>query len=646
MNTNRIMIKKKDQSTNSAGRFTAIALVIFMIISCFSVEGRAQNQQQLICKFPSPSSVFVGGLLGEAILNSEESRLRNLPDWNNGELIRIFSPESRALNKKKDWYGEHAGKWLYSMALSVNRSGSEEMKELLLKTANSLIKWQEEDGYLGTYSVAQRLTAKETSHKYSWDVWNLSYMTLGLLKVNEYFPHPRYSDAALKIGELFLKTFGDGQNLITDYGTRKGISATVILDPIVELYTLTKDEQYLNFAELIIRQIEKKEGVRIVSEALRNKDLENVGEGKAYQLIWNLTAIVKLYQITENNDYLIAAENAWQNIVDHHLSITGGPWGGIGKHYECFNRQGFWSPYGFIETCSVMSWIQLNRELFECSGKAKYFHEIEKSAYNALLGAQFPNGDWSYHSFANGCRHAANFNDCCPSSGTLALEELPELIYSQKGNGIACNIYGESAASITLPNSVQVRIVQETEYPFDDDIRLSVFPSKQSVFPIYIRIPDWAKNVSIRVNSQEINVDKRFYGDYLSIERLWKENDIIEVEFPFEMNIISKSESIQKPQSRDEISRVNWIALKRGPLTYATNGLIDGKEREKTYQVPDQNKGAYFSPVGTPKSFRGPAYELQLPGTKPQLFLPYYEAGGRMPGKWRLSWIIDDIEKK
>src|SRR5690606_34573686 len=134
------------------------------------------------------------------------------------------------------------------------------------------------------------------------------------------------------------------------------------------------------------------------------------------------------------------------------------------------------SPYGFVETCSVMSWIQLNRELYKITGQAKYIHEIEKSAYNALLGAQFPNGDWSYHSFANGCRHASNFNDCCPSSGSLALEELPTLLYSHKENGIACNIYAESDLSIVLPDSVQVHIIQKSKYPFDGIINLNVFP--------------------------------------------------------------------------------------------------------------------------------------------------------------------------
>lgn len=86
-------------------------------------------------------------------------------------------------------------------------------------------------------------------------------MTLGLLKVNEFFPDQKYLGATKKIGEFFLKTFGDGSALVTDYGTRDGISAMVILDPVVELYKITSDERCRNFAELVLKEMEEKEGL-------------------------------------------------------------------------------------------------------------------------------------------------------------------------------------------------------------------------------------------------------------------------------------------------------------------------------------------------------------------------------------------------
>lgn len=629
-----------------------IGTFVMILLSISKLNGIAQSNElkifgaQIQNEFLAPSEIAVQGILGESISSSENGRLLALPGWNNGELINIFSEESRNKNERNDWYGEHGGKWLYSTALAVARSNDQQLKLLLLRTADYLVNAQGQDGYLATYSQERRITNNNaTTHGTSWDVWNLSYMVLGLLEVNNYFPNEKYLGAAKKIGELFLKTFGEGKADITGYGTRKGMSATIILEPTVELYKITNDQRYLDFAELIIRKIEEKEGFRVISGSLKKTDAENIGDGKAYQLIWNLAAIAKLYQLTGNSDYLKAVENGWQNIVDFHLTETGGPWGGIGKHHECFNRKGYWSPYGFVETCSTMAWIQLNREMLRITGQAKYAQEIEKSAYNALLGAQFPNGtDWCYHSFSNGSRHIAHFNDCCPSSGALALEELPQLIYSKKEKGIACNLYTANEASISLPGIGLVGIVQKTDYPFDGKVQITLSPEKQSEFPVFVRIPNWASSAEIKVNGKQVDTGKLIPGEFFSIRRVWGKDDKIEIDFPVELKVHQKQEYTNAPQGGNSIYSTEWFCLTRGPLVYASSGLINGQDREKTFLLPENNREVSFTSVTTPAGFHGPAYELQLPGQEPQLFLPYYEAGGRKPGSWRLTWIQRKIE--
>lgn len=621
---------------------------LLILIAVGQIAGQSSNvlKVSLSNHFIDPSFVKVGGELGNAIDISEHGRLRKLPSWNDSALIKMFTQEARKNNKKQDWYGEHAGKWMYATAVAAERTQDDSLKQLLLSTADYLVGTQEKDGYLGSYSSALRMTNKANKMKSkSWDVWGMSYMALGLLKVNEYFPHQKYLGAAKKIGELFLKTFGDGSALVTDYGTRDGISATIILDPVVELYKITGDGRYLSFAKLVVKEMEEKEGVRFVSVGLKNGDMESIGDGKAYQIIWNLTSLVKLYEITGSSDILKAVENSWGNIVDYHLTIAGGPWGGVGKHYECFNKKGFWDPYGFIETCSTMSWIQFNKELLKVTGEAKYAGEIEKSAYNALQGAQFPNGvDWSYHSFSNGRRHIAHFNDCCPSSGALALEELPSLIYSIKQNGIACNLYTESVASISLRGN-EVTISQHTEYPFKGNVKINISATKKSSFPVYIRIPAWAETASIQVNGKAVEGASIKSGTYFKIEREWNKNDEIDVSFPFELKLHQRSESAIVPQGKADIYKINWFALTKGPLIYSSNGLIGGENREMVYPVSSKEVSDIFKPVSVPAGMKGGAYQLAVSNQPTLLFVPYYEAGGRQAGTWRLTWIQNNIRE-
>ncbi len=615
--------------------------IVFVIAGIFLVYTPKVWAQKT--EFLDPADVTINGLLGEAQAAARKGRLTELPTWSDGQLIRIFSREVRDQHDKMDWYGEHAGKWMYTTASAVRQSKNKELQASLLKTADYLVSEQAADGYLGDYGPTIRITSTTTPHRRSWDTWNLTYMTLGLLEVNKYFPNEKYMGAAKKIGELFLKTFGEGKGDITEYGTRHGISATIILDAVVELYKTTNDKRYVDFAEWIVRKSEQTEGVKFISAGLNNVDMENVGDGKAYQILWNLTAIAKLYEVTGKTDYLKAVENAWTNVRDFHLTIAGGPWGGIGKHLECFNRKNFWSPYGFVETCSTMSWIQLNKQMLHLTGDAKYAQEIERAAYNALLGARYANGiDWSYHSFSNGSWHAAHFNDCCPSSGVLALEELTSLVYSKKENGIAINVFTDGEARVTVGKG-SVRVVQKTQYPYDGKIQLTMTPSGKETFPLFIRIPDWASTASISINSKPVETTALKPGEYFKVEKAWREKDVVEISFPMELKLHQKTEDAPIPQGGGDIYSVNWFALSRGPLVFAANGLIDGRDRERTVQVPSMKPEQMFTATTNPYGQR-PAYQLKGAGAGNLIFVPYFEAGGAKLNNWRLTWIQNKIE--
>lgn len=589
----------------------------------------------------SPSDVKLKGILGKALDLSEQGRLRTLPNWHDGTLITMFSPEARSRNTTTDWYGEHAGKWMYATALAAVRTGDDSLKALLMRTADYLIRNQETDGYMGSYSPALRITNTTSKlHKKSWDVWSLSCTILGLLEINARFHDERCLKAADKVGQLLLRTFGDGSNDITDYGTRYGYSATIALDPVVMLYRATGDKQYLDFARLIAKEADRKDGLRLTAAMTAGRDLETVADGKAYQIIWNLLGLAKLYAVTRDTSYLTTVEAAWKNIRNYHLTITGGPWGGIGKHKECFNTREFWSPYGFVETCSIMSWMQLNRFLLQVTGEAKYSEEIERSAYNALLGAQLPDGQlWTYHSFTNGRKHPANFNDCCPSSGAMALEELSEMAYTRRGDGIACNLYGESEAEITIKNSNNIKITQHTAYPFEGSIHLTVTPAKTAQFPIFLRIPAWAASPRITVNGKTIDTAGLHAGTYYTLTRGWKKGDVVEITFPMPLRIEQHAETAIMPQGRDDLYRVNWFAFARGPLVYASDGLIDGKDREINFKLNADSITQYIKPGSTSGNNKATSYLFSPPGGKTITFHPFYEAGGRTAGTWRLTWM-------
>ena len=398
---------------------------------------------------------------------------------------------------------------------------------------------------------------------------------------------------------------------------------------------------------IFLEQANQRPELELLKQALAGTDAAEISTGKAYQICWNMVGIAKLHKVTGNAQYLRAAQNIWASIREYHLTLGGGPWGGVGlRSREVFNHQSVFSPHGYVETCSILSWIQLNRELLLITGDAKYAEEIEIAAYNDLLGACAPNGeDWCYYSFPNGKRVYTTYWRCCKSSGAMALEELPAIAYCVSAQQeLVVNLYGPGRASIPTIAAGTVQLEQITNYPFAGNIGILVRPEKTTTFTIKLRVPSWATGADIRVNGftwdSPVNP-----GSYVVLEREWKKEDVIELWFPMRPKLHRRaSSSVQESTGpdgapiRQEVMCVDYLAITRGPLVYAT-ALIDGFKMHETIRLSEQQGSDPVDVIDAPSADQAPSIQLNLSDRPPLVFHPYFEAGGREDGAWRLTWM-------
>lgn len=597
--------------------------------------------------------VRLGGLLGTALEASAAGRLHHLVKDGQSAPFALFAPERVKQNHEGDWYGEHAGKWLYASAKSALRTGDAELKAKVRRAADYLLSVQGPDGYLGTYAPENRFMRAQppgpktwdgAPGQRTWDIWTHSYLVLGLLSAEKLAPGRGYLAAARKIGDLCLKTLQAGVVEITQLGNHHGMSATVLLDPAVELYFATQDPRYLELAKLIVRQADARPELNLLTQALNGTDAADIASGKAYQLSWNLVGLAKLYTATGDPQYLKAVLNVWKSIRQNHLTLGGGPWGGIAhRSREVFNHETVFDPHGYVETCSTLSWIQLNRELLTATGEPSFADEIERSAYNDLLGAQAPNGhDWIYYSFPNGKRVFTTEWRCCKSSGAMALEELPEIAYTLGAdNTVSINLYGPSRAVVPTTHAGALSLQQVTDYPLDGAIRLRVTPERSGEVTLRLRIPEWATGASVKINGVE-SVEAAIPGSYLVLKRVWKPGDELALQFPMSPVLHKKSSrNVQSSLAPDgtpvnqEVMRRDYLALTRGPLVYAL-GATDGLE--ESLRLPPEGAEPVFETLEPPDGFYGPAVRVRI-GERALTAMPYFEAGGREDGSWRQTWV-------
>ena len=599
-------------------------------------------------------TVRLHGILGEALAANHRGRLAKFIVDETSPAIAIFAPAHAHANRAGDWYGEHAGKWLYAASKAAARTDDAVLRDRVRRVADYLVGLQDKDGYLGNYAPERRFMRKQPPKLESWDgapqlrtwdIWTHSYLILGLLEAQRLLGANAYLEAASRIGDLCLQTLTSGGVDITDLGNHFGMSATVLMDPALELHFATGERRFLDLALRILEQAERNPRLALLTQALAGVDASEVATGKAYQLLWNLLGLAKLHRATGEAAYLRAVVNLWRNIRDHHLTLGGGPWGGVAhRSREVFNPSTVFSPYGYVETCSTFAWIQLNRELLTITGDAAYAEEIERSAYNDLLGAQAPNGeDWCYYSFPNGRRVHTTYWRCCKSSGAIALEELPAVAYATGAEGVTINLLGASEATLQVRDAGIVWLDQRTEYPFDGEVAVHVTPERTATFKIHVRIPQWAVDASVQVNGAGIGAEVAA-GAYLPIQREWRKGDVLALSLPMRPQVHlrthSSTQESRAPDDepiRQEVMHLDYLAVTRGPLVYAT-GLIDGYKIEETLRVAAPNAATWLESMPAADA---PGSDLRLaPLDRPALlFSPYYRAGGRRDRTWRLTWM-------
>jgi len=296
-------------------------LFVTLLVACIlsaaqtqtTVNFRAPAQMSDVAEMLSPSEVRLTGYLSARVANNAKNRLLAVAEE---PMLEGF----RHRPGKQAWIGEHVGKWLHAATLAWAYTGDAALREKMDRVVTELLKCQEADGYLGTYTPDKRFGLYPGA---DWDVWVHKYNLIGLLTYYQYTGNAAALEASRKIGDLLLATFGAGKKSIIAAGTHVGMAATSVLEPMVLLYRLTGEERYLHFARYLVSAWDEPNGPKIIRTLTTEKRVDKTANGKAYEMMSNLVGLCELTRATGERRYLAPVINAWEDIVAHHLYLTG-----------------------------------------------------------------------------------------------------------------------------------------------------------------------------------------------------------------------------------------------------------------------------------------------------------------------------------
>ena len=130
------------------------------------------------------------------------------------------------------------------------------------------------------------------------------------------------------------------------------------------------------------------------------------------------------------------------------------------------------------------------------------------------------------------------------------------LWYAAAGDGLAAILYAPCEVRGKVAGGREVRIIETTRYPFEEQIEFAFSLASPTRFPLLLRIPGWCEGARIAVNGEE-DATALPAGRIARIDREWNEGDKLLLTLPMKVHVKIWS------------GNRGFASVNRGPLTYS-----------------------------------------------------------------------------
>ncbi len=272
---------------------------------------------------------------------------------------------------------------------------------------------------------------------------------------------------------------------------------------------------------------------------------------------------------TDRDDYLNSLDTIWESVTAKKTYITGA----VGAATATSSSEGFGADYdlppaqSYAEICAAIAVANWNQRMNLLHEDGKYADMIETNLYNSILVGTNLDGNRFYYSTllqaSNGNARSPWFGcACCPPNLMRTIAAASGYMYTVHKDDVFVNMYAGSDGKVNV-GGTQVGLKQETQYPWDGNVVMTVNPDAAKAFTMNIRVPGWVnqqknKTVTIKVNNQAVTATPE--KGYIAINRTWNKNDKVEISIPMEIRLTEADPNIVATQGR--------IAIQRGPIVY------------------------------------------------------------------------------
>jgi hypothetical protein len=165
------------------------------------------------------------------------------------------------------------------------------------------------------------------------------------------------------------------------------------------------------------------------------------------------------------------------------------------------------------------------------------------------------------------------------------LAQASTYAYGRSPRGVWVHLYGGSVLDTELPGGGRVQLRQQTDYPWDGRVKITIETAPAGEKSLLLRIPGWAKGATLHVNSR-VEGKSPQPGSYVELKRAWKAGDVVELNLPMRAVLLQAHPLVEEAR--------NHVAVRRGPLVYCLEST--DLPRGATVQGVAVPRAATFTP--------------------------------------------------
>ena len=531
--------------------------------------------------------------------------------------------------------GEHSGiffddsdvyKALEGMAYSLINNPDPELEKKADEWIDKFAATQQPDGYINTFYTLTGLDKRWTNMD-KHEMYCAGHMIEAGVAYYQATGKRKLLDVCIRMTDHMMSQFGPGK--------RHWVPGHEEIElALVKLYQTTQEQKYLDFAYWLLEERGHGHGTMgdegkwdpvYYQDIVPVRRLTDIS-GHAVRCMYLYCGMAAVAALKNDTGYIAAIDRLWDDVVHRNMYITGG----IGSSRD---NEGFTEDYdlpnldAYCETCASVGMVLWNQRMNQLTGDSKYIDVLERSLYNGALAGISLGGDRFFYVNpleSKGDHHRQEWYGCacCPSQLSRFLPSIGNYIYASSDDALWVNLYIGNTGQIRI-GETDILLTQETDYPWDGSVKLTISTSQPLEKEIRLRIPNWCKTYDLSINGKRINVSEE--KGYAVIKD-WKSQDVIALDMDMPVEIVAAD-----PHVKENFGK---RAIQRGPLVYCMEEIDNPVYFDQIQLSPSTTFQTAFA-----SDILNGIKTIKTNGrAQSATFIPYYAWDNRKAGKMRV-WI-------